>query len=97
MTKPKKSTKRYSIAEARDQLARVVHEAEEGAFIELTRRNEPVAVVISMQEYQNFRQDKGQFWDKLQHFLKNLGADEHLQPEDLKGLRDSTPGRIVEF
>ena len=74
-----------------------MHEAEEGTLIELTRRNEPVAAVISMQEYQNFRQDKGQFWDKLQQFLKKLSADEHLQPEDLKGLRDSTPGRIVEF
>ncbi len=92
-----RSTKRYSIAEARDQLARVVHEAEEGTLIELTRRNEPVAAVISMQEYQNFRQDKEQFWDKLQRFLKKLSADEHIQTKDLKGLRDSSPGRTVEF
>ncbi|MEW6569314.1 MAG: type II toxin-antitoxin system prevent-host-death family antitoxin, partial [Chloroflexota bacterium] len=40
-------TKRYSIAEARQNLAAVVHELERRARIELTRRGKPVAVMLS--------------------------------------------------
>ena len=94
---PKRNTKQYSIAQARDQLARAVHEAEEGALIELTRRGQPVAVMISVQTYQHFRQTKGKFWDKLQEFRKRLRPQQQLEPGDLENLRDSTPGRDVEF
>lgn len=45
-------TKRYSIAEAKNQLSRLVHEAEADTHVELTRRGQPVAVVISIHEYQ---------------------------------------------
>jgi prevent-host-death family protein len=92
-----KRTKRYSIAEAKDRLAKIVHEAEGGISIELTRRNEPVAAMISMQQYQQLQQQGGQFWHKLQHFLEKLGPDEHIDADDVKGWRDSTPGRNVEF
>ena len=37
----------YSIAEAPDQLSRVVHQAEEDGPVELTRRGKTVAVVVS--------------------------------------------------
>jgi prevent-host-death family protein len=93
----KRNTKRYSIAEARDQLARVVHEAEKGTFIELTRRREPVAVMMSLQTYQHFRQKNGQFWRKLQDFRSRLQPDQFLRPGDLEELRDLTRGRSVEI
>ena len=44
-------SKAYSIAEARNQLSRVVHEAESTGEVQLTRRGKPVAVVLSMDEY----------------------------------------------
>ena len=43
--------KRYSIAEARNHLPAIVHDAENGAPIELTRRGKPVAVLISASEW----------------------------------------------
>jgi prevent-host-death family protein len=89
--------KRYSIAEARDQLTRIVHEAEDGTTIELTRRAEPVAVMISLQEYQHFHQQKDEFWKKLDDFRKRLKAEDYLQPEDFEQLRDFTSGRNVEL
>jgi prevent-host-death family protein len=89
--------KQYSIAEARDQLTKLVHEAEEGTLVELTRRNEAVAVVISLQEYQQIRQEKGQFWTKLQVFREKVKSTGGIQEKDLEGLRDSTSGRNVEF
>jgi len=45
-------TKQYSVAEAREKLAHVVHEAEEGTTVELTRRGKPVAVVLSHIAYE---------------------------------------------
>jgi len=96
--KKNRISKQYSIAEARDQLARVVHEAEKGASIELTRRGEPVAVMISLQEYQHFRQEKGRFWERFQEFRKRHKADKSFGLSDeLQVLRDSTPGRDVDF
>ncbi len=41
----------YSVAEARDQLSRLVHEAEARQVIHLTRRGRPVAVLLSEEEY----------------------------------------------
>ncbi len=95
--KTTKRAKRYSIAEAKDHLAKIVHEAEGGILIELTRRNEPVAAMISMQQYQQLQQQGGQFWHKLQEFLEKLEPDEHIDAEDVKSWRDSKPGRNVEF
>ena len=42
-------SKSYSIAKARDQLAELVHRAEKGAAVELTRHGKPVAVILSKQ------------------------------------------------
>lgn len=54
---------RYSIAEARHGLARIVHELEDGGSVELTRRGEPVAVMLSVEEYRRLakgRVDEGE-------------------------------------
>ena len=43
-------TKRYSIAEARQNLAAVVHELERRSRVELTRRGKPVVAVVPMED-----------------------------------------------
>jgi prevent-host-death family protein len=45
----------FSIAEAKTQLTKVVREAERGKVVQLTRRGEPVAVVLSQGEYRKLR------------------------------------------
>ena len=47
--------KQLSIAEARDNLSAAVQEAELGKKIEITRRGETVAVLISKREYDSLR------------------------------------------
>ena len=42
----------YSIAEAKNNLSGLVHEAEQGHPVRLTRRGKPVAVLISTQQYE---------------------------------------------
>lgn len=92
-------SKKYSIAKARDSLASLVHEVEEqGEAVTLTRRGEPVAVLVSLREYRRLREGSGGFWGALRKFrsredLVGLG----LGPEDLDDVRDRSPGREVDL
>lgn len=45
-------SQQYSIAEAKDRLPKLVHEAEAGAVVEITRRGQAVAVLISTAAYE---------------------------------------------
>lgn len=87
-------SRRYSIAEARHGLAAIVHELEGGGHVELTRRGEPVAVMLSLGEYRRLAEGGGKFWDAYRAFreaadLPRLG----IEPEVFEGVRDASPGR----
>lgn len=89
-------TNRYSIAEARDQLASLIHDAEKGVPVELTRRGKPVAVLVSLHEYQRLLASKQGFWDSLSRFRQSkLFHHGQVTERDLADLRDSSPGREV--
>ena len=44
-----------SIADAKNQLPALIHQAEAGKPVTITRRGKPVAVVVSVQEYEHLR------------------------------------------
>lgn len=48
----------YSIAQARNQLSELVHQAESGKAVKLTRRGKPVAVVVSLATYESLSASK---------------------------------------
>ncbi len=87
--------KSFSIAEAKDQLSKLVHDAEGGAPVELTRRGQPVAVLMSIGDYRRLSADKGAFWERLEGFrierdVANLG----IEPDEwLGGIRDASQAR----
>jgi prevent-host-death family protein len=88
--------RRYSIAEARSHLPAIIDQAESGLGVELTRRGEPVAVVISTREFDRLRGQRQHFSDAYQRFvakyeLKNVGVDAKFS----RSIRDRTPGRHV--
>lgn len=89
--------KRYSIAEARHDLAAIVHELEQEPTIELTRRGEPVAVLLSLAEYRRLLTRQGDFWDAYTAFR----AEQAPENADLAALlhtaRDRSPGREVDL
>jgi antitoxin Phd len=94
---PKKSA---SIAEARDRLASLVHEVEDGAPVELTRRGRPVAVLVSYHEYQRLLGDGPSFWDAMLAYRSAT----HLDDPQTLGIdadnafpRDKSPGRPAPF
>ncbi len=88
-------TKHYSIAGARHNLARLVHEAEAGQIVELTRRGEPVAVVIAADAYARMAGKVSRFSDRLAEFRSQyLGSDFDDVFDDT---RDRTAGRDTEI
>ncbi|MFN0074296.1 MAG: type II toxin-antitoxin system Phd/YefM family antitoxin [Chloroflexota bacterium] len=88
----------YSIAEARNQLPKLVHDAEEIGPVALSRRGKPVAMIISCEEFELLRSPRRTAWDVIQEFRSRPEFDEiALSDEDFKGLRDSAPGRDFRF
>jgi prevent-host-death family protein len=88
--------RRYSIAEARSRLPRLVDEAESGGEVELTRRGEPVAVLVSVREFERLQGRRPHFSDAYRTFLERYSLDE-IGVEDgfAVSTRDRTPGRTV--
>lgn len=88
--------RRYSIAEARHNLASIVHELEDQPLIELTRRGEPVAVLLSLKSYQQLLPGGGGFWAAYSVFRAMFGPDQPAAELDpFSDLRDRSPGREV--
>jgi len=86
----------YSIAEARQNLAALVHELEEKDHIELTRRGEPVAVLVSMRTYQRLTSSKTNFWEAYKNFRQAHPLEQlNIEADVFENLRDKSPGRQV--
>jgi prevent-host-death family protein len=91
-------SKRYTIAEARHNLAAIVHEAERMSPIELTRRGEPVAVLLSITEYRHLAGKATNFWDAYLVFRNSVDLSQlQIEPEVFEGVRDPSPGREVSW
>ena len=89
------STK-VSIAEARQHFARLIKRAQQGKTIEITRRGESVAVLVSAAEYSAITGERPSFVDVTRQLRERLGVDTlEIGDADFEGLRDQSPGREV--
>ena len=87
---------RYSIAEARARLPRVIDDVEAGVEVELTRRGRPVAVLISRQEFDRLKGKRPQFAETYKKFLEKYSPEEiGLDHEFSESTRDKSTGRKV--
>ena len=90
-------SKRFSIAEARDQFTSLVREVEKAAAVEITRRGEPVAVLLSWREYKRLSSQEN-FWDSYSSFRDQFAlAKLAIEPQIFEGIRDPSPGRQVDL
>jgi prevent-host-death family protein len=88
--------RRYSIAEARTHLPAIVDQAEAGAEVELTRRGQSVAVVVSRQEFERLRGKHLHFRDAYRMFLARHRLEDIGVGDDFPlAVRDKTTGRKV--
>ena len=95
----------YSIAQARDQFAQLVHKVESGETAELTRRGQRVAVIVSAEEYDRF-QPKKDFWKSVLAFRAEYQLDNRQESkidlsdeavdEIFSSVREQSSGREVE-
>jgi prevent-host-death family protein len=85
--------RQYSIAEARDNFTSVVHEAEEGEQVELTRRGKPVAMLISLDQYRRLSTRRRSFWEAYEDFRRKYEGSEVDTADVFTDVRDPSPGR----
>jgi prevent-host-death family protein len=88
--------KSYSVAEARQNLPRLIRDAEHGRAVQITRRGEPVAVLLSASGYRALAGEEPSFLATVRafrerHEVERLGIGE----SEFQGLRDEAPGRVV--
>jgi PTS system cellobiose-specific IIB component len=88
---------RYAIAEARANLPTLIDEVAAGSAVQITRRGEVVAVMISISEYERLHSRRVGFQEAYQQFLKKhspaaVGVDVDAFA---KQARDRSPGRKV--
>ena len=85
----------YSIAEARSRLRTIVDQAQAGREVELTRRGQPVAVVLSCRELERLRDKRPDFRDVYGRFRDKYPPDRVGLDQELSSVRDRTTGRPV--
>ena len=87
--------KEYSIAEVRNHLSEMVHQAEDGENITLTRRGRPVAVLVAYNTFQRMMTPAApNLWHAIQEFRGMADfADANLPDDEVAGWRDRETGR----
>jgi antitoxin Phd len=85
----------YSITDARSQLPKIIHTVEEGDVTQLTRRGKPVAVLLSVKEYEILlKQKKGSLLQAIATYRSlKKSTDEELTSKDVDSWRDKETGR----
>ena len=90
--------KQYSIAKARDHFTSLVRVVERESAVELTRRGKPVAVMLSIREYERLSARQTGFWEAYSVFREQVNLQElGIEPDTFAGLRDRSPGREVRW
>ena len=66
--------------------------------VALTRRGEPVAILLSMHEYQRLLAKETRFWDAYTAFRTSVDLTQlDIEPNVFHGVRDPAPGREVDL
>ncbi|MCU0574320.1 MAG: type II toxin-antitoxin system Phd/YefM family antitoxin [Syntrophobacteraceae bacterium] len=87
----------YTMAEAKNKLPSIIHSVEKGGAVKLTRHGRPVAVLLSVGQYERLNRRSESFWQALESFRDRLGQEVLIQDADFEGLRDPSRGRDVDW
>ena len=89
---------KVSVAEARQNFARLIRRAQQGKAIEITRRGEPVAVLLSASAYLSLTGERPSFVEAIDQVRKRLDVNElGIGDEEFARLREESQGREVSF
>jgi prevent-host-death family protein len=87
-----KMESQYTISQAKNKLPAIVHSVEKGPSVKLTRRGRPVAVLLSITEYEKLSTKRKNFWEALTALRKQAGNVD-ISDGDFEDLRDHSLGR----
>lgn len=89
--------KQYSIAQARHNLAALVHELERKPIIELTRRGKTVAVLLSLSAYRRMHRGTASFREAYAAFRERADLPAlRIEPEAIwRDARETGTGRAA--
>ena len=90
--------RQFTIAEAKSRLPAIIHSVEDGPSVKLTRHGKPVAVLLSIREYEQLAKTNTGFWSAFTKFRNNLGKEDmKITDADFEDLRDISTGREKEI
>ncbi|MBU2620739.1 MAG: type II toxin-antitoxin system Phd/YefM family antitoxin [Proteobacteria bacterium] len=88
----------YTIVDAKNKLPSIIHSVESGQPVKLTRHGRPVAVLLSIKDYQRLSRKKVGYWSALNSFRKHMEKESIFFTEkDFENIRDNSSGRGVDF
>ncbi len=88
-------SRRHSIADTRNRLTTIVRAVERGAPIEITRRGEAVAVLLSIDEYRRLTAPPVDLVGALKKFRETADLEGLDADEVFARVRDRSPGRAA--
>lgn len=86
-------SRQVSVAEAKNNLPALLHDTENGAAVEITRRGSPVAVLLSISEYERLSHSKPDLWEAIQRFRFEHDLTDFDPDEVFGSARDPSSGR----
>jgi len=88
----------YSVAETKNGLTKILRLVERKGHVHITRRGKPVAVVMSVEEFEALRPRRPTFGEAFRRFEQSEHAEHAVfDDEFFEGLRDQSPGREVDL
>jgi prevent-host-death family protein len=90
------SRTRVSVAEARQSFARLIRDAQRGRAVEITRRGEPVAVLLSASQYLALTGERPSFIEAATRLRDRMDVESlGIGDADFEDLRETASGRRV--
>ena len=83
------------IFEAKARLAQVIHQAQEGEFVSLTRHGKPAAVILSQDNYQELQMKGSSLLASLAAWRSRWKPETDEDP--FGGIRGAEEGRAVDM
>ena len=96
MAKSGKSENSYSVAEARNDLPGLIHAVDRRGPVKITRRGKPVAVLLSIDQYDRIAAPRPTFTEAYAAWRSST-RDVAVDRAHFERLRDRRPGRAVDL
>ena len=88
----------YTIVDAKNKLPSLIHSVEAGQSVKLTRHGKPVAVLMSIKDYERLSRKKEGYWRALNSLRKHMQEEGVLiSGKDFENIRDNSYGREVDL